>query len=342
MNNLFIFLFCISLLCIPFFIIWALINLIRKKPVKKRLKQSGISFLIMIASLFGVGFTTETIPVESITVSIPNYQEEYDINETIPVEISVFPENASTTSFKYMADSDILSFSESEIITGSKEGTCEIYIESDGIKSNSIPISVVDITSRKAIKEAEEKAAKETEEKRLAEEKAAKEAEVKQLAQEAKRLQQEEEQRLAEKQAVKDTEEKQLAEQNPVKETKEQQLAEEAEHLQPEKGQQQATQLDNQKKLEGKNTQQQSGDGQEVVQVPQNQDSDNSSNFNTYDNPDQQQTSATYVLNTNTKKFHYPSCKSVKKIAPQNYATSNSTRDELIAQNYQPCGICSP
>ena len=291
MNNLFIFLFCISLLCIPFFIIWALINLIRKKPVKKRLKQSGVSFLITIASLFGVGFTTETIPVESITISIPNYQEEYNINATIPVEISIFPENASTASLKYIADSDILSFSETEIITGSEEGTCEIYVESDGIKSNSISISIVDIAARKAAQEAEE-------------------------------------QRIAEEKVAKETEEKQPAE--------------ETEHLQQEKSQQQADESTKQEKLVEKNTQQQSGDEQAVSQIPKNQESDNSNNFNTYDTPEQQQTLATYVLNTNTKKFHYPSCKSVKKIAPQNYATSNSTRDELIAQDYQPCGNCKP
>lgn len=66
------------------------------------------------------------------------------------------------------------------------------------------------------------------------------------------------------------------------------------------------------------------------------------SNFNTYDNPEQQQTSAQYVLNNNTMKFHKPSCKSVKKIAPHNYGTSNESRDSLIAQGYSPCGNCHP
>lgn len=66
------------------------------------------------------------------------------------------------------------------------------------------------------------------------------------------------------------------------------------------------------------------------------------SNFNTYDNPDQQQTSQTYVLNTSSMKFHRPRCRVVKKIAPQNYSTSNLTRDELIAIGYDSCGICSP
>lgn len=68
----------------------------------------------------------------------------------------------------------------------------------------------------------------------------------------------------------------------------------------------------------------------------------NVSNFNTYDNDEQQNTSAEYVLNMNTRKFHYPSCSSVKKIAPHNYATSNESRDTLIAQGYGPCGRCNP
>lgn len=65
-----------------------------------------------------------------------------------------------------------------------------------------------------------------------------------------------------------------------------------------------------------------------------------SSNFNTYDNTEQQHTEATYVLNTSTMKIHYPSCSSVVKIAPQNYSTSNLSVDELKSQGYSTCGIC--
>lgn len=70
--------------------------------------------------------------------------------------------------------------------------------------------------------------------------------------------------------------------------------------------------------------------------------SENGDNFNTYDNASQQQTAASYVLNTNTKKFHKPSCSSVKKIAPQNYGTSNESRSTLIAQGYSACKNCNP
>ena len=52
--------------------------------------------------------------------------------------------------------------------------------------------------------------------------------------------------------------------------------------------------------------------------------------------------STKYVLNTNTKKFHYPSCGSAGRIAAKNYAESNESRDSLIAQGYSPCGNCDP
>lgn len=49
-----------------------------------------------------------------------------------------------------------------------------------------------------------------------------------------------------------------------------------------------------------------------------------------------------YICNTNTKKFHYPSCSSAKKIAQKNRKEVESTREELIAEGYDPCGHCDP
>ena len=49
-----------------------------------------------------------------------------------------------------------------------------------------------------------------------------------------------------------------------------------------------------------------------------------------------------YVCNTNTRKFHYPSCDSVKQMKESNRMNTNLSRDELIAQGYQPCGNCHP
>lgn len=49
-----------------------------------------------------------------------------------------------------------------------------------------------------------------------------------------------------------------------------------------------------------------------------------------------------WVLNTNTLKFHKPSCSSVKDIKDANRRDVHMTRDDVIAQGYQPCGKCKP
>ena len=50
----------------------------------------------------------------------------------------------------------------------------------------------------------------------------------------------------------------------------------------------------------------------------------------------------TYVLNTSSMKFHYPSCSSVGTIAEHNKEVVESTRIELMEQGYEPCGSCEP
>lgn len=50
----------------------------------------------------------------------------------------------------------------------------------------------------------------------------------------------------------------------------------------------------------------------------------------------------TYVLNTNTMRFHNPGCKSVKKMKDSNKVTVEAAREDLIAQGYSPCGNCHP
>lgn len=65
-------------------------------------------------------------------------------------------------------------------------------------------------------------------------------------------------------------------------------------------------------------------------------------NFNAHNNESQQQTTASYVLNTSTMKFHRPSCRDVPRIASQNYATSSQSRSDLISRGYGPCGHCNP
>lgn len=49
-----------------------------------------------------------------------------------------------------------------------------------------------------------------------------------------------------------------------------------------------------------------------------------------------------YILNTNTKKFHYPSCSSVKQMKDKNKEYYNGTREECINMGYDPCGRCDP
>ncbi len=50
----------------------------------------------------------------------------------------------------------------------------------------------------------------------------------------------------------------------------------------------------------------------------------------------------TYVLNTNTKRFHRVDCASVKQMATHNMEESTKTRDELIDEGYIPFGNCHP
>lgn len=53
-------------------------------------------------------------------------------------------------------------------------------------------------------------------------------------------------------------------------------------------------------------------------------------------------TGTEYILNTNTKKFHYPSCSSVKQMKASNKKEYTGSRDDLIAQGYDSCKKCNP
>jgi len=52
--------------------------------------------------------------------------------------------------------------------------------------------------------------------------------------------------------------------------------------------------------------------------------------------------SALYVLNTHTKKFHYPDCPSVGQMSDKNKDFTDTSREELIGRGYTPCGRCDP
>ena len=55
-----------------------------------------------------------------------------------------------------------------------------------------------------------------------------------------------------------------------------------------------------------------------------------------------QSNAITYVLNTNTHKFHRPDCSSVRQIRSWNRADSTLSRAEIISQGYDPCKNCNP
>lgn len=50
----------------------------------------------------------------------------------------------------------------------------------------------------------------------------------------------------------------------------------------------------------------------------------------------------TYVLNTNTKKFHYPTCSGVDDMKEKNKQIYTGSRDEVINMGYVPCKRCNP
>ena len=50
----------------------------------------------------------------------------------------------------------------------------------------------------------------------------------------------------------------------------------------------------------------------------------------------------TYILNKNNKKFHKPTCSSVKDMKEENKQEYSGARNVLIEQNYEPCGRCNP
>jgi DNA-entry nuclease len=55
-----------------------------------------------------------------------------------------------------------------------------------------------------------------------------------------------------------------------------------------------------------------------------------------------QQVGTTYIVNTNTGKFHYPTCRSVSTMKESNKMEYTGSRDDLISQGYEPCKICNP
>jgi DNA-entry nuclease len=49
-----------------------------------------------------------------------------------------------------------------------------------------------------------------------------------------------------------------------------------------------------------------------------------------------------YVLNSNTKRFHLPTCTSVYDIKSKNIKYYEGNRENLINMGYIPCKACNP
>ena len=87
-------------------------------------------------------------------------------------------------------------------------------------------------------------------------------------------------------------------------------------------------------------------DGKTIIFIPERQ-SDMSGvgeNQNLSDDTTKTDKAAahTYIINTNTGKFHEPSCRSVKRMNDSNKKEYIGSRDDLITQGYEPCKICNP
>lgn len=49
-----------------------------------------------------------------------------------------------------------------------------------------------------------------------------------------------------------------------------------------------------------------------------------------------------FVLNTNTKKFHYACCPSAGTISARNRQNYYGTRESVVSMGYEPCNNCRP
>lgn len=52
--------------------------------------------------------------------------------------------------------------------------------------------------------------------------------------------------------------------------------------------------------------------------------------------------SVTYIANSNSMKFHTPDCENATKISKRNKIEITGTREEAIAEGYEPAGCCQP
>lgn len=177
--------------------IYMIIQAVKKKFRKKLLLPPLICFILFIIGASLMPSSTK-VAIKTIQISLENQETEYDINQTIPVSISVEPSDADISDLTYISSagkSDTFTFTDNKIETGTAEGSYEIYVKCGDIESNKLSITVVDVAARKA---AQEQAELETQKQAEleAQEEAQKQAEL-----EAQQKAQEEAQKQAEMEA---------------------------------------------------------------------------------------------------------------------------------------------
>lgn len=69
---------------------------------------------------------------------------------------------------------------------------------------------------------------------------------------------------------------------------------------------------------------------------------DNAGGENGGDSSGNEQEQTTYILNTNSKKIHYPDCPSVGKMSDKNKAEYTGSVSDKLAEGYTTCGTCNP
>lgn len=60
------------------------------------------------------------------------------------------------------------------------------------------------------------------------------------------------------------------------------------------------------------------------------------------ENPEEASKEQSFVLNTNTHKFHRPDCSGAENIKVKNRKEYSGDREQLIREGYEPCGRCKP
>ncbi len=340
MSDLFLLIAIICFLCIPVFIVWAVINIIRKRPAKKYFKLSGLSALLLVISFIIYGFTSDSESTTTNNTAKSTIQS--NTNKPVNQESPISPpdslqnqkqeENETGTeqmqtekpvvikSGSYDIAGETFQFSDSVIndITGkwrlsliaSSKDTTEYAIDyyNTLFNSNDEIHAIVNFSKNTTTKIS-----------------VLYDGMLDVTVYEYVDKEEHDANILFSGMLLKEyfinIETGDIEE---ISTTSEEPFISEIE----------TTIIEEQPKTEENN---------DVTEIStQNNFTNSNNNFNTYNNVSQQQTSDSYVLNSGTYKFHYPSCDSVAQIAPQNYSTSNSSRSEIMAQGYKPCGRCNP